>query len=175
MVVWADAANNAHYSFSSNGMTWSSGLVSAAQGDVASVSDVFVAGNGARFVVTWIDSSNNGWSSSTINNGITGSNAVQINQNSLTLDSNSDVYISGGASGFVATMIGSDENAYVSFSTGTGTWSAPTQVTFDNSVYNQNWNSQTTRGFVAAVVAGDSCMLTWITVPINKFRFFFIH
>ena len=78
------------------------------------------------------------------------------------MDSNSDVYVSGGSSGFVAAMIGADENAYVSFSTGTAAWSSPAQVTTDGSVSNQNPNSQTGRGFVSAAVVGNSCMLTWI-------------
>ncbi|MGB8467376.1 MAG: hypothetical protein WCE21_00065 [Candidatus Babeliales bacterium] len=162
MAAWADSANNAHYSFSTNGVTWQSGVVSAAQGNVASNSDVFVAGNGTGFMVTWMDSSNNAWSSFSTNNGATWSAAIQINPNTLSLDSNSDAYVSGGSSGFVATMIGADENAYVSFSTGTAAWSSPTQVTTDSSVLNQNQNSQTSRGFVAALVVGNSCMLTWI-------------
>ena len=149
MAVWADSSNNAHYSFSSDGVSWQSGLVTPAQGNVASSSDVFVAGNATGFIVTWMDSSNNAWSSFSTNNGISWSAAIQINPNTLSLNSNSDVYVGGGSSGFVATMIGADNNAYVSFSTGTAAWSSPAQVTTDDSVYNQNWNSQTTRGFVS--------------------------
>ena len=51
---------------------------------------------------------------------------------------------------------------YVSFSTGTAAWGSPAQVTNDGSVYSQNQNSQTGRGFVSAAVAGNSCMLSWI-------------
>ena len=69
MAVWADSSNNAHYSFSTDGITWQTGLVTPAQGDVASVSDVFVAGNATGFMVTWMDSSNNGWSSFSADNG----------------------------------------------------------------------------------------------------------
>ena len=106
MAVWADSSNNAHYSFSSDGATWQSGLVTPAQGDVASNSDVFVAGNATGFLVTWMDSSNNAWSSFSADNGNSWSAAIQINPNTLALDSNSDVYVSGGTSGFVAAMIG---------------------------------------------------------------------
>lgn len=173
MAVWADSSNNAHYSFSTNGITWHSGLVSAAQGNVASSSDVFVAGNSTGFMLTWMDSSNNAWSSFSTDHGNTWSTAIQINPNTLSLDSNSDVFVSGGTDGFVATMIGADQNAYVSFSTGTAAWSAPTQVTTDGSVYNQNWNSKTTRGFVCAAVAGNTCMLTWITNPLSTASAFF--
>jgi hypothetical protein len=162
MAVWADSSNNAHYSFSSDGVTWQSGLVSPAEGDVAAASDVFVAGNATGFVVTWMDSFNNAWSSFSTNNGVNWSDAIQINPNTLALNSNSDVYVGGGSSGFVATMIGADNNAYVSFSTGTAAWSSPTQVTTDGSVYSQNQNSQTGRGFVSVAVARNSCMLTWI-------------
>jgi hypothetical protein len=59
-------------------------------------------------------------------------------------------------------MIGNDENAYISFSTGTAAWSAPAQVSI-GAIYNQNPNSQTTRGFVGVAVVGNSCMVTWIT------------
>ena len=166
MAAWADSSNNAHYSFSSDGLTWQSGLVSSAEGDVASSSDVFVAANSTGFIVTWMDSSNNAWSSFSTNNGVSWSEAIQINPNTLPLNSNSDVYVSGGSSGFVAAMIGADNNAYVSFSTGTAAWSSPAQVTTDGSVYNQNWNSVTTRGFVSVAVTGNSCMLTWISQPL---------
>jgi hypothetical protein len=162
MAVWADSSNNAHYSFSTDGLTWQTGLINPAAGNVAPVSDVFVAGNASGFIVTWIDSANNAFSSFSTNNGVTWSAALQINPNSLALNSNSDVYVAGGTSGFVATLIGADNNAYVSFSTGSAGWSAPTQVTSNGSVHAQNQNSQTGRGFVGAVVAGDSCMLVWI-------------
>ena len=173
MAVWADGSNNAHYSFSPDGITWQTGLVTSAEGDVASSSDVFVAGNDAGFMVTWIDSSNNGWSSFSTNNGSSWSGAIQINPNTLSLDSNSDVYVGGGTGGFVAAMIGDDLNAYVSFSTGTAAWSAPTQVTFDGSVYNQNQNSQTSRGFVSVAVAGNSCMLSWLTNTFPTYSAYF--
>jgi hypothetical protein len=162
MVVWVDGANNAHYSFSSDGVAWASGLVTAAEGDVASNSDVFVAANATGFMVTWIDNSNNGWSSFSANNGASWSAALRINPNSLPLNDTSDVYVSGGSGGFVAAMIGNDDNAYVSFSTGTTAWSALKQVTDDSSVTAANQNSQTGRGFVSAVVAGNSCMLAWL-------------
>ena len=93
MSVWADAANNAHYSFSKDGVSWNSGLVSSAQGNVASVSDVFVAGNNQGFLVAWMDSLNNAWSSFTINNGVSWSTAIQINPNALPLNPNSDVFV----------------------------------------------------------------------------------
>lgn len=173
MAVWVDDANNAHYSFSSNGATWQGGLISPAQGQVASTSDVFVAGNAAGFMVTWIDGSNDAWSSFSADNGENWSDALAINPNSLSLDSNSEVYVGGGAGGFVATMIGDDSNAYVSFSTGTAAWSTPVQVTSDNSVYNQNWNSQTTRGFINATIVSNSCMLAWITQPLALFSAYF--
>lgn len=173
MAVWADVSNNANYSFSSDGITWQSGLVTAAEGDVAPASDVFVAGNNTGFIVTWIDSSNNGWSSFSSDNGGSWSTAIPVNPNSLSLDSSSDVYVAGGSSGFVATMIGDDENAYVSFSTGTAAWSAPVQVTTDGSVLDENQGSQTGRGFVYAVVAGNSCMLTWIIQTLGTNSAFF--
>ena len=162
MAVWADSSNNAHYSFSTDGLTWQTGLITPAEGNVAASSDVFVAANSTGFVVTWIDSSNNAFSSFSANNGISWGAPLPINPNTLALNANSDVYVAGGSSGFVATMIGADNNAYISFSTGTAAWSAPTQVTNDGSVYSQNQNSQTGRGFVGAAVAGSSCMLTWI-------------
>ncbi len=163
MAVWADSSNNANYSFSPDGITWHGGLVGPAQGEVASSSDVFVAGNSVGFIVTWIDSSNNGWSSFSADSGTTWSGKLQINPNTLALNSNSDVFVGGSSAGFVAAMIGADDNAYVAFSTGTSAWSTPAQVTNDGSVYNQNWNSQTTRGFVCVALAGNSCMLSWIT------------
>jgi len=162
MAVWADSSNNALYSFSSDGIHWQTGFVTAAQGNVAPSSDVFVAGNATGFLVTWIDSANNGWSSFSSNNGGSWSSAIQINPNTLTLNPNSDVYVGAGSSGFVATMIGNDNNAYVSFSTGTAAWSSPAQVTSDGSVYSFNQNSQTTRGFVSVTVVGNSCMLAWL-------------
>ncbi len=162
MAVWADSSNNANYSFSTDGLTWQTGLVTAAEGDVLSNSDVFVAGNATGFLVVWVDASNNGWSSFSTDNGATWSAAIPINPNTLLLNTNSDVYVSGGDSGFVATMIGADNNAYVSFSTGTEAWSAPTAVTTDGSVANQNQNSLTDRGFVSAAVVGNTCMLTWL-------------
>lgn len=163
MVVWADGSNNAQYSFSSDGTMWNGGLITPTEGNVATNSDIFVAGNGTGFVATWIDNANNGWSSFSADNGATWSDALQINPNTLSLNSNSDVYVGGGSSGFVATLIGSDNNAYVSFSTGTEAWSIPTQVTNDGSVYDQNWNSATTRGFVTVAIEGESCMVTWIS------------
>lgn len=173
MAVWADSANNAHYSFSSDGATWQTGLITPAEGDLAASSDVFVAGNGQGFLVAWIDSANNGWSSFTADHGTTWSEALQINPNTLPLDSNSDVYVSGGTSGFIATMIGDDRNGYVSFSNGTDAWGDPAQVTDDGSVHNQNLNSQTSRGFISAVVAGAGCMLTWITNPLGTASAYF--
>lgn len=162
MVVWADSANNAHYNFSTNGTSWKTGLVTAAQGQVASDSDVFVGGNNTGFMAVWMDNANNAWSSFTINNGTSWSPAIQINPNTLSLNTNADVYVGAGSSGFVATLIGADSNAYVSFSTGTAAWSAPAQVTSDGSVLAQNMNSQTERGFVTVAVVGNSCMLTWL-------------
>lgn len=162
MAVWADSANNAHYSFSPDGVTWHTGLISPAEGDVAPSSDIFVAGNSTGFLVTWIDSANNGWSSFSANNGTYWSDAIQINPNTLPLNSNSDTYVGGGSSGFVATMIGADNNAYVSFSTGTEPWGTPAQVTSDGSVFSVNQNSQTGRGFVSVAVAGNSCMIAWL-------------
>ncbi len=162
MAVWADAANNAHYSFSNNGTTWTSGLITSAEGHVAPASDVFAGGNATDFMVTWMDNANNAWSSFSTDNGTSWSQAIQINPNTLSLNANADVYVGGGSSGFVATMIGADNNAYVSFSIGTAAWSPPTQVTFDGSVLAQNTNSQTGRGFVSVVVVGNSCMLAWI-------------
>ena len=173
MAVWVDSSNNAHYSFSADGATWHGGLVPPAQGNVASTSDVFVAGNATGFMVTWIDDSNNGWSSFSANNGTSWSDALQINPNTLTLDSNSDVYVDGGPSGFVAAMIGDDENAYISFSTGTAAWSSPAQVTTDGSVYNENWNSQTTRGFVCVDIVENSCMVTWIAQSYSTYSAYF--
>lgn len=173
MVVWADSSNNANYSFSTNGLTWQSGLVTPAAGHVATDSDVFVAGNATGFVVTWMDSSNNAFSSFSTNNGATWSPALQINAGALALNSNSDVYIGGGLAGFVATLIGADNNAYVSFSTGAAAWSTPTQVTNDGSVLAENQNSQTGRGFVGLAVAEDSCMLTWITQPLGTASAYF--
>ncbi|CAM6000396.1 unnamed protein product [Sphagnum balticum] len=96
MAVWADSANNAHYSFSADGTTWASGLISSATTTVASNSDVFVAGNNTGFMATWIDSANNGWSSFSADKGTSWSAALQINPNTLSLDSNSDVYVSAG-------------------------------------------------------------------------------
>lgn len=165
MAVWADGSNNAHYSFSSDGSTWSSGLVTPAIGNVATLSDVFVAGNNTGFIVTWMDSSNDAWSSFSDDNGSTWSSALQINT-TLSLNSNSAVYVSGGASGFVAALIGADNNAYITFSIGTVAWDIPTQITSDGSVYDQNWNSQTTRGFVCVKIAGESCMVTWINTAL---------
>ncbi len=165
MIVWADDSNNAHYSFSKNGTTWLSGLIPAAQGNIASNSDVFVAGNATGFIVTWMDNSNNAWSSFSANNGQSWSDAIQINPNTLALNSNSDTYVGGSSEGFVATMVGADNNAYVSFSTGTQAWSTPTQVTTDGSVQLIDRDSKTGRGFVSVVVVGNSCMLAWITNP----------
>lgn len=165
MAVWADTVQKAHYSFSSDGITWNGGLITPAANNVATNSDIFVAGNSTGFIVTWMDGDNNPWSSFTADNGATWSNALQINT-TLTLNSNSDVFVGGSETGFVATMIGADNNAYVTFSTGTQAWDLPTQVTSDGSVYDQNWNSKTTRGFVCVAVAENSCMLTWITQPL---------
>ncbi len=158
MAVWADSSNNAHYSFSADGLIWTTGLVDPAEGEVAAASDVFVGANASGFVATWIDGANDAWSSFSA-----WSNAIKINS-SLALNSNADVFVAGGTGGFVATLIGADNNAYVSFSNGTSPWSALTQVTTDGSVFNQNWNSQTTRGFVSAVVVENSCMLAWVDV-----------
>ncbi len=177
MAVWADSSNNANYSFSSDGASWQSGLVTPAVGDVAPSSDVFVAGNASGFLVAWMDSSNNGWSSFSANNGSSWSPAIQIN-GSLALDPNADIYVSAGTGGFVATMIagggfGSD-NAYVSFSTGTSGWSIPTQVTTDGSVSNYaNPSTSSGRGFVCADVVGNTCMLTWLTVSYSTASAFF--
>ena len=166
MATWADSSGNAHYSFSSDGVAWQSGLIPPAAGAVASNVDVFVAGNATGFLATWVDNSgsNNGWSSFTADNGATWSAEQQINPGSVSgltpLFADSSVYVAGGASGFVATMIGNDNNLYVSFSTGTSAWStSPTQVTFDNTV--NNINGPYTQ-YVSAVVVGNSCMLTWI-------------
>lgn len=161
MAVWADSSNRAHYSFSADGQSWSQGLVSAAASNVASNSDVFVGANADGFVVTWIDSSNNGWSSFSADQGASWSTAIRINPNSLSLNANSDVFVNGGSEGFVAAMIGSDNNAYVSYSNGIDAWSAPAQVTTDGSVYDQNWNSKTNRGFVTVKVVGQTAMVTW--------------
>ena len=65
-----------------------------------------------------MDSSNNGWSSFSADNGTSWSEAIQINPNTLALNSNSDVYVSGGSSGFVAAMIGNDNNAICKFFNG---------------------------------------------------------
>lgn len=171
MAVWADSTNNAHYSFSADGITWQSGDITSATGDVASSSDIFVAGNATGFIVTWMDSSNNAWSSFSANNGASWSDALQIN-GTLSLNAHSDVHVGGSSSGFVAAMIGADNNAYVSFSNGT-VWSTPVQVTSDGSVYDQNWNSQTTRGFVYATVVGNSCMITWIANTFPTYSAYF--
>ena len=168
MTVWADSSNNGHYSFSADGLTWSSGLITTAT-DVLATSDVFVAGNDTGFMVTWIDSSNNGWSSFSADNGNNWSVANQIN-GGLALDSNTDVYVAGGSTGFVATMLvpntgtGNDD-AYVSFSTGTAAWSIPVAVTTDGSVSRYQTNSASTgRGFVSVAISGNSCMLAWLNV-----------
>lgn len=158
MATWEDTSNNAHYSFSSNGTSWQTGLITPAQGNVAASTNIFVAGNDTGFVATWTDSSNNAWSSFSSDNGQSWSTAIAINPNTLSLNSTADAYVSGGSSGFVATLIGADNNAYVTFSTGTTSWSTPTQVTSDGSVT----NGLVTRQFVAAVVAGNSCMLSWL-------------
>jgi hypothetical protein len=164
MATWADASGNAHYSFSADGVTWQSGLIPPAAANVGSNVDVFVAGNDTGFLATWVDSSNNGWSSFTADNGNTWSTAIQTNPNSVSgltpLFSGSSVYVAAGSSGFVGTMIGNDNNAYVSFSTGTSAWSTnPTQVTSDGTAYNINGSP---KQYVSAVVVGNSCMLTWI-------------
>ena len=173
MAVWADAANNGHYSFSNDGVTWKTGSITSAAGNVASTSDIFVAGNSTGFMVTWMDGANNAWSSLSTNNGTTWSAPNSVNH-TLTLDGNSDVYVSAGPTGFVATMIGTDRNAYINFSTGTAAWNAiPTQITNDGAVYNENWNSETTRGFVSVVVAGTTCMVTWITTPLTTSSAYF--
>lgn len=157
MAVWADSSNNAHYSFSSNGSTWQTGLITPAQGDVSSGSNVFIAGNATGFIVTWVDNSNNAWSCFSINNGSSWSAKIQINP-TLVLASSSDVYVSGGSSGFVAAMIDSNNNAWVSFSVGTAAWSSPVQVTTDSSVT----NGLIPRQYVSVAINGNSCMLTWL-------------
>ena len=156
-MVWADSANNAHYSFSANGASWQTGLVTPAQGDVASGANIFIAGNTSGFIVTWVDNANNAWSSFSTDNGSSWSAKIQINP-TLVLASSSDVYVGGGPSGFVAAMIDSNNNAWVSFSTGTAAWSSPAQVTTDDSVYNPN----ITRQYVSVAVNGNSCMLAWL-------------
>ena len=172
MAVWADSSNNAHYSFSSDGLTWQSGLVTSAEGNVATGSDVFVAGNDTGFMVAWMDGSNNAWSSFSADNGATWSAALQINP-TLALNSSADVYVSGGTSGFVAALIGADNNSYVSFSTGTAAWSTATQITNDGSVSTQNLNSQTGRGFVTVTVVGDSCMVAWVALNDATYSVYF--
>ncbi len=159
MVVWVDSSNSANYSFSTDGSTWQSGLITPAAGDVGSNVDVFVAGNANGFLATWVDGYGNAWSTFTANNGNTWSTALQINPHTAPLLAGSSVYVAGGKSGFVATMIGNDQNLYVSFSTRTAAWSSPTQVTFDGSVFNINGSP---KQYVSAVVVGNSCMLTWI-------------
>jgi hypothetical protein len=163
MATWADSSNNAHYSFSSDGVTWQSGLIPSVTANVGSGIDVFVAGNATGFLVAWADGLGNGWSSFTADNGNTWSAAQQINLNSLTLDTSSSVYVAGGASGFVATMMvpsSPTDDLYVSFSTGTSAWSAmPTRVTSDGTVFNIN---SPPKQYVPAVVSGNSCMVTWI-------------
>jgi hypothetical protein len=166
MAVWADGANNAVYSFSTDGLTWQSGLISPAQGNVVSGSNVFIAGNATGFLVSWVDSSANGWSTFTADNGSSWSTALQINPMSVPaltpLNATVDVYLSAGSSGFIATMIGNDNNVYASFSTGTSAWSnAPIQATNDGSV---NYPF-VPRQYVSAVVVDNSCMLTWATTP----------
>ena len=132
MAVWVDSYNNAHYSFSSYGSTWQSGLITPAQGDVGSDVDVFVAGNDTGFLATWVDNYGNAWSTFSADNGNSWSDALQINPNTSALApllANSSVYVAGGSTGFVAAMIGNDQNLYVSFSTGTSAWTTiPTQV-----------------------------------------------
>jgi len=163
MATWADSSNNANYSFSSDGVTWQSGLIPPALANVGANIDVFVAGNATGFLVAWADGLGNGWSSFTADNGNTWSAAQQINTNSLSLDTSSSVYVAGGASGFVATMMvpGSPrDDLYVSFSTGTSAWTAsPLQVTTDGSVFNVNGAYAQ---YVGAVIVGNSCMLAWI-------------
>lgn len=107
MAVWADSSNNAHYSFSADGLIWTTGLVDPAEGEVAAASDVFVGANASGFVATWIDGANDAWSSFSADNGATWSNAIKINS-SLALNSNADVFVAGGTGGFVATLIGAD-------------------------------------------------------------------
>ncbi len=160
MAVWAQGTN-AYYSFSTDGASWHTGAITSATADVVNPSDVFVAGNNNGFIVTWIDASNNGWSSFTSNNGQNWSAKIKIN-GSLTLDSNSDVFVAGGASGFVATMIDNNSNAYISFSNGTTVWSTPLQITNDGSVSNINLNSKTGNGFISATISKNSCMLSWL-------------
>ncbi len=129
MVAWVDSYNTAHYSFSSDGSTWQTGLITPALGDVGPNVDVFLAGNASGFLATWVDGYGNAWSSFTTDNGTNWSAAMQINPNTSALApllANSSVYVSGGSSGFVAAMIGNDQNLYVSFSTGTAAWSSPT-------------------------------------------------
>ena len=139
-----------------------------------STSDLFVAGNDTGFMVTWMDSANNGWSSFSADNGNIWSVANQIN-GGLALDDNTDLYVAGGSAGFVATMIGSDLNAYVSFSTGIAAWSTPVAVTTDSSVYPyQNPNTGPSgRGFVSVAVVGNSCMLAWLNSSFPTYSAYF--
>jgi len=176
MAAWSDNASNAHYSFSSDGIHWQSDVISTATflANSSPYSDVFVAGNDTGFMVAWVDDSGNGWSNFSTDNGNSWSPAIQINPNTLSLDPSAEVFIAGGSSGFVAGMLVRDpsyspgnpnyiyDNLYVSFSTGTTVWSAPVQVTTGGPIRNTNVNSPTGRGFVGAVVSGNSCMFTWL-------------
>lgn len=159
MAVWTDTLQNANYSFSSDGITWQGGVISPAAGQV--VSNVFVAANETGFLVSWVDSAKDGWTSFSADNGTTWSSAQKVNPNTSALtpmNNTADVYVSGGQSGFIATMIGNDNNAYASFSTGTSAWSAvPTQITFDGLV---NY-TLVSRQYVSSVIVGNSCMFAW--------------
>lgn len=174
MAVWADSSNNAHYSFSANGIAWQDGSITSATGNVATNSDVFVAGNSSGFMAAWMDSSNDAWSSFTTDNGATWSTAIKIN-GSTALYSDSDVYVSGGTEGFVAALVGNDRNPYVSFSTGTSAWSSLAHVSTSSgsNVYTTNLNSKTGRTFVSAAVSGNSCMISWLSQDFPTYSAYF--
>lgn len=161
MIVWVNDSGFAFASFTSNhGGTWSSPV--QITDNVAS--DMWITGNSSGFLATWSDNSGNVFSSFSSNNGSTWSSPTTIATNVLESPTQTDVSAAGGTSGFVAAWIGSDHNAYGSYSSDHGgTWSMPVLITHDGSVALGNIADQHNGySFVSVCAVGDNYMFAWL-------------
>lgn len=161
MATWVDTGARGWSIFSSdNGATWGDTSAIASSVD----SDMWVAGNATGFMATWADDTGHGWSQFSTDNGDLWGDPIAITDNVLQTGTPTDISVSASEIGFVAAWIGTDSNAYASFSTGgTSAWSTPVQITDDGSVSVGNvFYDNNGYGFVDVSVVGNKCMFTWL-------------
>jgi hypothetical protein len=162
LAAWVNNDLTGVYTVSADGSTWASPAAIPMTTNLNS--PISVTAIGSVFIITWADTTGNGWSSYTTDNGTIWSAPSQITTN-VNTSNYPTVFANGSSEGLIATWGSLSATGYASVSNDYGTtWGEAIAVTAFGEYNSGYWVN-----FMGVSVVGNQYVFTWLDVYGNVY------